>query len=94
MLDTQVLRKKNRIGEKGMSTRYRSTMDYSIALRLDSGAITSRWYIVGDRWPEYDFERRRASLGWTSSHHWVPCLWGPETPPVLPVLAAAPTGRS
>ena len=55
LLDAQILRKKNRLGEKGMSTRYRSTMDCSIVLRPDSEAITSRWDIVGDGWPEYDF---------------------------------------
>ena len=39
---TTILRKRNRLGAKGMSTRFRSTMDYSSSICPARGAITSR----------------------------------------------------
>ena len=72
MMDTKILHARNQMGAKGTSMRFRSTMDYSPFLRPARGAIKFRWDIVGDGHSECNFERRRASLGWTTSHHWDP----------------------
>ena len=73
LMDAKFLLRRNQMGAKGMSMLFRSTMDYSAGLRPARGAIKFRWDIVGDGHLEFNFEHRRADLGWTASHHWDPC---------------------
>ena len=94
MTDTKFLLRRNQMGAKGMSMLYRSTMDYSAGLRPARGAIKFRWDIVGDGHLEFNFEQRRANLGWTASHHWDPCPDDSELPPNPPAFATAPKGRA
>ena len=93
-MDTKFLQARNRMGAKRMSMRFRSTMDYSPSLRPARGAIKFRWDIVGDGHLEFNFEHRRANLGWTASHHWDLCPEDSELPPRPLTLVATPKGRA